>query len=137
MKYFSLFKPKSCWSTVFTIAATVHLVGITFYGIFASGELQPWAEPTVEEQRAWDPVGSGYEKETTFNEAGDGGAASPSGGMMDPSAQINATKTVSYGAVQQHVANNPFAYPTAISEETVQPEARDTYLHGNPTERTY
>lgn len=27
------------------MAATVHLIGITFYGIFASGELQPWAEP--------------------------------------------------------------------------------------------
>ncbi|XP_050085285.1 vesicular glutamate transporter 1 [Anopheles aquasalis] len=135
-------QPKSCWSTVFTIAATVHLVGITFYAIFASGELQPWAEPTLDEQRAWDPVGTGYEKETAFNEATGGGddgmggtaAAVPFG---NPSAQINSTKTVSYGAMQ-HVAGNPFANPTAtISEEPVQPEARDTYLHGNPTERTY
>lgn len=38
------------------MAAIVHLCGITFYGIFASGELQPWAEPTVEEQKAWDPT---------------------------------------------------------------------------------
>jgi hypothetical protein len=51
---------------VFTIAATVHLIGITFYGIFASGELQPWAEPTMDEQKAWDPMESGVEKETTF-----------------------------------------------------------------------
>lgn len=125
---------------MFTIAATVHLVGITFYAIFASGELQPWAEPTLDEQRAWDPVGTGYEKETAFTETngGDDGmggtAAAP---FANPAAQINSTKTVSYGAMQ-HVAGNPFANPTAtISEEPVQPEARDTYLHGNPTERTY
>ncbi|XP_058059544.1 vesicular glutamate transporter 1 [Anopheles bellator] len=132
-------QPKSCWSTVFTIAATVHLVGITFYAIFASGELQSWAEPTLDEQKAWDPVGSGYEKETTFNagDNGDGaGGQAPAAPFGDPAAQINSTKTLSYGAVQ-HVATNPFAYPNAISEETVQPEARDTYLHGNPTERTY
>lgn len=36
------------------MAATVHLVGITFYGLFASGELQPWAEPSLEEQASWD-----------------------------------------------------------------------------------
>lgn len=123
---------------MFTIAACVHLVGITFYGIFASGELQPWAEPTLEEQKSWDPVASGYEKETTFNDpngtagAGMGPGAGPDGAgapMHDPS------KTVSYGAVT-HVANNPFAYPQVV-DEPVQPEARDAYLHGNPAERTY
>jgi len=31
------------------------LVGCTFYGIFASGELQPWAEPAAEEQKVWAP----------------------------------------------------------------------------------
>lgn len=57
---------KSCWTIVFTIAACVHLTGITFYGIFASGELQPWAEPTLEEQKAWDPISAGAIKETSF-----------------------------------------------------------------------
>lgn len=119
------------------IAATVHLVGITFYGIFASGELQPWAEPTLEEQKAWDPMASGYEKETTFNDpSGGGGGAMGPAGAVDPSAQINSSKTVSYGAVS-HVAGNPFAYPNVISEEPVQPEAKDSYLHGNPAERSY
>lgn len=51
---------------MFTIAACVHLTGITFYGIFASGDLQPWAEPTLEEQKAWDPVAAGTVKETSF-----------------------------------------------------------------------
>ncbi|CAH1407572.1 unnamed protein product [Nezara viridula] len=33
------------WKIVFLMAATVHFIGITFYAIFASGELQPWADP--------------------------------------------------------------------------------------------
>lgn len=38
---------------MFRIGALVHLMGCTFYAIFASGELQPWAEPTEEEQSHW------------------------------------------------------------------------------------
>lgn len=38
------------------MAATVHLIGCTFYAVFASGELQPWAEPTLAEQKAWEPT---------------------------------------------------------------------------------
>lgn len=57
---------KGCWTIVFTIAACVHLSGITFYGIFASGDMQPWAEPTLEEQKAWDPISAGAVKETSF-----------------------------------------------------------------------
>ena len=32
------------WSHVFLIASSVHVFGVIFYAIFASGELQPWAE---------------------------------------------------------------------------------------------
>lgn len=35
------------------MAAIVHLCGCSFYAIFASGEPQPWAEPTAEEQDSW------------------------------------------------------------------------------------
>ncbi|CAG0919043.1 unnamed protein product, partial [Notodromas monacha] len=35
------------WRKVFIIASCVHFFGVTFYAIFASGELQPWAEPPV------------------------------------------------------------------------------------------
>lgn len=35
---------KNNWKTVFLLAASVHFCGVTFYGTFASGELQPWAE---------------------------------------------------------------------------------------------
>ncbi|KAG7175082.1 Vesicular glutamate transporter 1-like 2, partial [Homarus americanus] len=33
------------WQVVFLVASVIHFLGIIFYGIFASGELQPWAEP--------------------------------------------------------------------------------------------
>lgn len=32
------------------------MFGVTFYGIFCSGELQPWADPTLEEQKRWNPM---------------------------------------------------------------------------------
>lgn len=33
------------WQYVFLIASLVHYGGVIFYGIFASGEKQPWADP--------------------------------------------------------------------------------------------
>ncbi|CAF1315292.1 unnamed protein product [Rotaria sordida] len=33
------------WAHVFLIASLIHFAGVIFYGIFASGEKQPWAEP--------------------------------------------------------------------------------------------
>lgn len=42
-----------------------------------------------------------------------------------------------YGATQQHVNNNPFAYAATIAEEQVQPQAQDSYMHGNIEDRTY
>lgn len=41
------------WENVFIIASVVHFLGIIFYGIFASGELQPWGEPPKED--TWKP----------------------------------------------------------------------------------
>lgn len=37
------------WSHVFLIASIVHFCGVIFYGIFASGEKQPWADPKVDD----------------------------------------------------------------------------------------
>ncbi len=33
------------WEQVFVLAAMIHFGGVAFYAVFASGELQPWAEP--------------------------------------------------------------------------------------------
>lgn len=42
-----------------------------------------------------------------------------------------------YGATA-HVSNNPFASSAAsMVEETVQPEARDVYMHGTTDDRSY
>ncbi|XP_063077545.1 vesicular glutamate transporter 1 [Engraulis encrasicolus] len=38
-------KTREEWQYVFLIASLVHYGGVIFYGIFASGEKQPWAEP--------------------------------------------------------------------------------------------
>ncbi|XP_064122323.1 vesicular glutamate transporter 1-like [Macrobrachium nipponense] len=38
------------WQIVFLIASIIHFLGIIFYGLFASGELQPWAEPPQPEE---------------------------------------------------------------------------------------
>ncbi|KAL4604976.1 vesicular glutamate transporter 2 [Arapaima gigas] len=38
-------KTREEWQYVFLIAALVHYGGVIFYGIFASGEKQPWADP--------------------------------------------------------------------------------------------
>lgn len=42
---------------MFIVAACVHFFGVAFYAFFCSGELQPWADPTIEEQNAWNPLG--------------------------------------------------------------------------------
>lgn len=34
------------WHEVFQMAGFIHIAGVIFYYFFASGELQPWAEPT-------------------------------------------------------------------------------------------
>ncbi|KAM9272158.1 vesicular glutamate transporter 1-like [Cariama cristata] len=42
-------KTREEWQWVFLIAALVHYGGVIFYGVFASGEPQRWAEPPREE----------------------------------------------------------------------------------------
>jgi len=36
------------WEYVFIMASCIHFSGVAFYAMFASGELQPWAEPPPE-----------------------------------------------------------------------------------------
>lgn len=38
------------------MAALIHFSGVAFYAFFASGELQPWAEPPPEYSGPIDPV---------------------------------------------------------------------------------
>lgn len=38
------------------ISAFIHYCGIIFYAIFASGELQPWADPKAEDEKQWNQM---------------------------------------------------------------------------------
>lgn len=133
------------------MAAIVHLCGCTFYAIFASGELQPWAEPSVEEQESWTHHASMKKpmspkiQETAFVSCYtcipfiiDTELSNPFKNQDgNQFTQINNAPTASYGATDQHVTNNPFVNPSTIVEEQVQPYATDTYLHGTAEDRTY
>ncbi|CAP27041.1 Protein CBR-EAT-4 [Caenorhabditis briggsae] len=41
---------KHGWTSVFLLASLIHFTGVTFYAVYASGELQEWAEPKEEEE---------------------------------------------------------------------------------------
>ncbi|KAG6455048.1 vesicular glutamate transporter 1 [Manduca sexta] len=107
------------WRAVFLMGATVHFIGITIYGIFASGELQPWADTAIEEPPI--PIKS-LDHETTFTEK--------------PSAPLKGSEPPAYGSIapprppappaapQQHVPNNPFVSGAYYQTEPVQPPAQ-------------
>uniref|UniRef100_A0A8C3MN96 Vesicular glutamate transporter 1 n=1 Tax=Geospiza parvula TaxID=87175 RepID=A0A8C3MN96_GEOPR len=78
-------KTREEWQWVFLIAALVHYGGVAFYGVFASGEPQPWAEPPREEAEPLAPGGVASDEEEEEEEEGEeggvgGGAAGPPGG---------------------------------------------------------
>ncbi|XP_015471844.1 vesicular glutamate transporter 1 [Parus major] len=89
-------KTREEWQWVFLIAALVHYAGVAFYGAFASGEPQPWAEPPREEAEPLAPggLGSDEEEEEEGEEEGGGvggvGGGGPPGG---PPASYGATGT--------------------------------------------
>ncbi|XP_073985971.1 vesicular glutamate transporter [Rhodnius prolixus] len=102
---------KGSWKVVFLMAATVHFIGVTFYAIFASGELQPWAEPPEEKKKPWDPMED---------------AQSP----LDPRKTAE-TKLGGYGSVGELGYTNH-----VMTTEAVQPESKDSYLYGGIDERS-
>ncbi|KAI5642705.1 major facilitator superfamily domain-containing protein [Phthorimaea operculella] len=120
------------WRAVFLMGATVHFIGITIYGIFASGELQPWAEPPPFEE----PVKS-LDHETTFTEKPSAplrGSEPPAYGAIAPPRPAAPPGAAGAGAVEAHVPNNPFVSGALYQAEPVQPPAH-TYqdLHDDGT----
>lgn len=67
---------KHGWTSVFLLASLIHFTGVTFYAVYASGELQEWAEPKEEEEWSNKELvnktginGTGYgAAETTFTQ---------------------------------------------------------------------
>lgn len=53
ISFLFLSQTQSDWEKVFLTAAIIHFCGVLFYGIFASGEKQPWAEPPKQSEPSW------------------------------------------------------------------------------------
>ncbi|XP_071454829.1 vesicular glutamate transporter 1 [Hetaerina americana] len=82
---------RESWKTVFIMAATVHFVGVAFYAIFASGELQPWAEPSAEEVASWNPIDAAKNGGTDQKPLGPPGGEGDPGGINTNAVQEFAT----------------------------------------------
>ncbi|GBP49657.1 Vesicular glutamate transporter 1 [Eumeta japonica] len=99
------------WREVFLMGATVHFIGITIYAIFASGELQPWAEPPP----PYEPPSKPTDKETAFTDQ----------------SGLKSNSPPAYGAIAPtrpppnppHVPNNPFVSGALYQTEPIQPPA--------------
>nr|CAD7451867.1 unnamed protein product [Timema tahoe] len=108
---------RESWKTVFIMAAMVHFVGVTFYAIFASGDLQPWAEPVnLDEKKPWNPLEDAFQSDPPGQEV-----------LQGQQTQLN-NHAVSYGAVEQSIGLPPRPpLPFNNHIEPVQPEAKDGY----------
>uniref|UniRef100_A0A8C5GMH2 Major facilitator superfamily (MFS) profile domain-containing protein n=1 Tax=Gouania willdenowi TaxID=441366 RepID=A0A8C5GMH2_GOUWI len=87
-------KTREEWQYVFLIAALVHYGGVVFYGIFASGEKQPWADP---EETSDEKCGFINEDELA-EETGD--ITQSYGAMAGPAKSYGATAQLNGGWVQ-------------------------------------
>nr|CAG4643163.1 EOG090X04X8 [Ilyocryptus agilis] len=148
------------WKIVFIIASVIHFFGVAFYAVFASGELQPWAEPPpLEEEKnppalaagPWNPFDSqqSAQQQQTVPFNGDTSAynATESTPAIQSSTNPFNGRLHSYGATA--TANeapytdfyNPAAgteFPAEYSStHAVQPGAQDTYMYGSVQDRSY
>lgn len=103
-------KTREEWQYVFLIAALVHYGGVIFYGLFASGDKQPWADP---EQTSDEKCGFIHEDELA-EETGD-----------ISQNYINYSNTKSYGATTQMNSGWPNGWEKR--EEFVQEEGQESY----------
>ena len=138
---------------MFIIAGLIHICGVIFYGIFASGELQPWSEPPKEIEQlpmqyqqpiqtqiegTWPPSETTQMTTTTTN------PFSQTDSNYDPWAQNG---NVSTGNVATGLANNyqpsygsTESQPTSFYEtraQYIQQPGTDRYLHGTVDDREY
>uniref|UniRef100_A0A8C4XH36 Vesicular glutamate transporter 1 n=1 Tax=Erpetoichthys calabaricus TaxID=27687 RepID=A0A8C4XH36_ERPCA len=114
-------KTREEWQYVFLIASLVHYGGVIFYGIFASGEKQPWAEP---EEMSDEKCGFIHEDE-----------------LAEETEDFHSTTLASgggYGATSTHAPlsnNGGWATDWDKKEEFIQDPGRDPYMYGSPEDR--
>ncbi|KAJ8922636.1 hypothetical protein NQ315_007668 [Exocentrus adspersus] len=162
-----LHRTKEEWRIVFIISAMIHYSGIIFYGIFASGELQPWADSKLEEEKQWNqmneavPVKKSSSKNNGLLHRQPSGAITNYGAMETPMQQGKPTlpapparlysqetparppEPSDVQPVQPVVpvvpSGNPFRTSSSnpFRQEAVQPAPQDTYMHGSVEDRAY
>ncbi|MBN3293864.1 VGLU1 protein, partial [Polypterus senegalus] len=114
-------KTREEWQYVFLIASLVHYGGVIFYGLFASGEKQPWAEP---EEMSDEKCGFIHEDE-----------------LAEETEEYHSTTLASgggYGATSTHAPlsnNGGWATDWDKKEEFIQDPGRDPYMYGSPEDR--
>uniref|UniRef100_A0A671UW01 Solute carrier family 17 member 6 n=1 Tax=Sparus aurata TaxID=8175 RepID=A0A671UW01_SPAAU len=87
-------KTREEWQYVFLIASLVHYGGVVFYGLFASGEKQPWADP---EETSDEKCGF-IDEDELAEETGD--ITQGYGAMGGPAKSYGATAQLNGGWVQ-------------------------------------
>lgn len=137
------------WQKVFIIASCIHFGGVIFYGLFASGEKQPWAEPPPEDEGpSWNPLensfgpdpakqngGPGYEVTTSLTE---GGQQPSYGATQDYSYQQQPAQGYAYNQQPaQEYAYNQQQPVYETQPEMVQQPSTDRYMHGTVQEREF
>ncbi|KAL7977407.1 hypothetical protein Chor_009356 [Crotalus horridus] len=113
-------KTREEWQYVFLIASLVHYGGVIFYGIFASGEKQPWAEP---EELTEEKCGFINEDELADEEDEAARMGAGAGGSG-----YGATKSTSF-------ANGGWTADWDKKEEYIQEPGKDSYMYGVPEQR--
>uniref|UniRef100_A0A672MW28 Vesicular glutamate transporter 1 n=1 Tax=Sinocyclocheilus grahami TaxID=75366 RepID=A0A672MW28_SINGR len=114
-------KTREEWQYVFLIASLVHYGGVIFYGIFASGEKQSWAEPENMSEDKCGILGEdelANETEELYHSTGGGYGATIQSG--DP----NGAGTGGGGA------GGSWASDWDKTEEYVQPVGTNSFLYG-------
>uniref|UniRef100_A0A8C1Q4T3 Vesicular glutamate transporter 1 n=1 Tax=Cyprinus carpio TaxID=7962 RepID=A0A8C1Q4T3_CYPCA len=114
-------KTREEWQYVFLIASLVHYGGVIFYGIFASGEKQSWAEPENMSEEKCGILGEdelANETEELYRSTGGGYGATIQSG--DP----NGAGTGGGGAGGSWVSD------WDKTEEYVQPVGTNSFLYG-------
>ncbi|XP_058231855.1 vesicular glutamate transporter 1 [Hemibagrus wyckioides] len=117
-------KTREEWQYVFLIASLVHYGGVIFYGIFASGEKQDWAEP---ERTSEEKCGILGEDE-----------------LANETEELYRTGSGAYGATAHTQDQNRGALAGGgvswtsewnKTKEYVQPDGMNSYLYGGEEER--
>ncbi|KAK0150179.1 Vesicular glutamate transporter 1 [Merluccius polli] len=122
-------KTREEWQGVFLIASLVHYGGVIFYGLFASGEKQAWAEPeqlSDEKCGILDEDELANETEELYRSTGAGGGY---GAMNQGGADPNG------GAGGGGGGGGGWVSDWDKTEEYVQPAGTNNYLYGGEERR--